>query len=229
MVELNGNYEIEAPRELVWEMVRDPEVLARVMPGCEKLEATDENEFRGKMRIKVGPVDGIFQGTVTFSDLQPVDCFHIVVNGRGSSGIVLGEGDLLLAETGTGTDLQYTGRGQVSGRMATVGQRLMTSSANAITKQCLQNLDRQIQARLEPEPAVDEAPDSVASPVPSAPSQSEFVMGIAQELLDEYVPDHGQRKMLLGLLMVPVVLGLVNLFANLVARKVVKRMREERE
>jgi hypothetical protein len=28
---------------------------------------------------------------------------------------------------------------------------------------------------------------------------------------------------------VPVVLGLVNLFANLVARKVVKRMREERE
>ena len=52
-------------------------------------------------------------------------------------------------------------------------------------------------------------------------------MGVARELLDEYVPDPGQRRMLLGLLMLPLVLGLVvNLFASLVARKVVKMMRE---
>ena len=48
MVELEGNYEIDAPRELVWDMVRDPEVLARVMPGCEKLEAAGDNEFRAR-------------------------------------------------------------------------------------------------------------------------------------------------------------------------------------
>ena len=118
------------------------------------------------MRIKVGPVDGVFQGTVTFSDLQPVDSFHIVVNGRGPSGIVRGEGDLLLLQRRNGTDLRYKGGGQVSGRMATVGQRLMTSSANAITKQCLQNLDKQIQARLQPEPAVDGVPEMIDSPVP---------------------------------------------------------------
>jgi carbon monoxide dehydrogenase subunit G len=229
MVELEGIHEIDAPRELVWDMVRDPEVLARVMPGCEKLEVAGANEFRGKMRIKVGPVDGVFQGTVTFSDLQPVDSFHFVVSGRGPSGIVRGEGDLLLAETETGSNLSYKGNGQVSGRMATVGQRLMTSSANAITKQCLHNLDRQIQARLQPQPAADGAPQMIDSPVPEAPSQSEFLMGVARELLDEYVPDPGQRKMLMGLAMVPVVLGLVNLFANLVARKVVKMMREEAE
>ncbi len=229
MVELEGNYAIAAPRELVWEMVRDPEVLARVMPGCETLQAAGENVFQGRMRIKVGPVDGVFQGTVTFSDLQPVDGFHLVVNGRGPSGIIQGEGDLQLAETESGTDLLYKGSGQVSGRMASVGQRLMTSSASAITKQCLQNLDKQIQARLEPETAVGGAPDLVSSPVPEPPSQSEFLMGVARELLDEYLPDPGQRRMLLGLVMVPLVLGLVNLFANLVARKVVKMMEEERE
>jgi hypothetical protein len=54
-------------------------------------------------------------------------------------------------------------------------------------------------------------------------------MGVARELLDENLPDPGQRRILLGLVMVPLVLGLVNLFANLVARKVVKMMREEGE
>ena len=64
MVELEGNYEIAAPQELVWEMMLDPEVLARIMPGCEKLERVDENKFEGRLNIRIGPVQGVFQGKV---------------------------------------------------------------------------------------------------------------------------------------------------------------------
>ena len=97
MVDIEGNYEIDAPCALVWDMVQDPDVLSRVMPGCEQLEKTGENEYKGKMRIQVGPVDGVFQGTLELSDIRPLEGFHLTVNGRGPSGMIRGEGDLALA------------------------------------------------------------------------------------------------------------------------------------
>ena len=232
MVELEGSYEIAAPRELVWDMMLDPDVLSRVIPGCEKLERSGENEYRGKMRIKIGPVDGVYQGTLALSELRQLEGFHLALKGRGASGNVSGEGDGQLepAENG-GTVLRYVGQSEVSGRMATVGQRLTQSSARAITKQCLYNLDRQVQARIEPEPVVDESVVAEAQrlkgPVPEAPSQTEFMMGVAQEMLDEYIPDPKQRRMLLGALALPVLFFLMNLFANMIARRVVKKLQED--
>lgn len=233
MVEIEGTYEIDAPRELVWEMVLDPDVLSRVMPGCEKLERSGENEYKGKMRIKVGPVDGIYQGILNLSELRPLEGFHFAVNGRGTSGNIRGEGDVELESTGNGgTLLRYTGQGEVSGRMATVGQRLTQSSARAITKQCLNNLDRQVEARVEPEPAPEQSetaePETIrAATIPEAPSQTEFMMGVAREMFDEYVPDPNQRRMLLGLAALPVLLLFMNWFANIVAGRVVRKLRED--
>lgn len=234
MVEIEGTYEIDAPRELVWEMVLDPDVLSRVVPGCEKLERTGENEYKGKMRIKVGPVDGVYQGTLKLSELRSLEGFHLAVNGRGASGNIRGEGDVVLesVEDG-GTLLRYVGQGEVSGRMATVGQRLTQSSARAITKQCLNNLDQQVEARVEPEPALEQEGDAVEidrtrTPiVPEAPSQTEFMMGVAREMLDEYVPDPNQRRMLLGLAALPVFFLFMNWFANIVAGRVAKKLRED--
>jgi carbon monoxide dehydrogenase subunit G len=233
MVEIDGTYEIAAPREVVWDMVLDPEILSRIVPGCEKLERTDENKYKGKMRIKVGPVDGVYQGTLELSDLRSLEGFHLAINGRGASGNIRGEGDVQLEPAGNGgTLLRYVGQGEVSGRMATVGQRLTQSSARAITKQCLNNLDQQVVARVQPEPVVEEGETLEAqrmrSPVvPDAPSQTEFMMGVVQEMLDEYIPDSNQRRMLLGLIVLPVLLLFMNWFANVVANRVVKKLQED--
>ena len=214
-------------------MILDPEVLSRVLPGCEKLEKTGENEYKGKMRIKVGPVDGVYQGTLSLSELQPLESFHLAVNGRGSSGNIRGEGDVKLetAEDG-GTLLHYVGQGEVSGRMASVGQRLTQSSVRAITKQCLNNLDRQVEARAEPEPAVED--DAMAETqhmrqpmIPEAPSQTEFMMGVAQEMLDEYIPDSNQRRILIGVATLPLLFLAMNWFANMIARRVVRKLQED--
>lgn len=235
MVEIEGTYEIEAPRELVWEMVLDPEILSRVVPGCEKLERTGENEYRGKMRIKVGPVDGMYQGTLSLSDLQPLESFHLEVKGRGASGNVRGEGDVVLESMGNGgTLLRYEGQGEVSGRMATVGQRLTQSSARAITKQCLNNLDRQVEARVEPQPeetveGIEDVQIHREPIVPAAPSQTEFAMGVAKEMLDEYIPDPNQRKLAIGLISLPIFILFINWFANIIANRVVKKLQESDE
>jgi carbon monoxide dehydrogenase subunit G len=223
MVELTGSYAFSAPQELVWEMLLEPGVLARIMPGCEKLERTGENEFEGKLNIRIGPVQGVFQGTVELSDLRPPHGYHISVNGRGPAGIVRGEGDLQLASTETGTDLSYEGTAQVSGRIASVGQRLMDSSAKAIVNQSLQNLEKQIQARLQP---VEEVEGETAVAAPPPPSQTEFMLGVSKEVVTDLVSDPRQRQLLGGLALLLALVGLLNWFANLVARRVVRMMRD---
>jgi carbon monoxide dehydrogenase subunit G len=234
MIELQGDTAFEATRELLWEMILDPEVLARILPGCNRLEIVNENEYQGQMKIKIGPVDGVFQGTVALSELRPLEGFHLAVNGRGPSGVVKGEGDVSLVDGAEGTQFHYSGSGQISGRMASVGQRVMNSSAKAVVKQSLENLDKQVQARTQPEPANGaqtagaEAPRAAEAPEPPpAPSQTEFMVGVAENMLEELVPDPQQRKLVGGVAVAAALLFLLNLFANMVARRVVRMIKEE--
>jgi carbon monoxide dehydrogenase subunit G len=232
LIQLSGRYDFGAERELVWETFLDPEVLARIMPGCERLERVGDHEFEGVMKIRVGPVQGAFQGTVQLSELQPPHSYHMLVNGRGPAGIVRGEGDVRLESTPSGTTMHYEGEAQISGRIATVGQRLMESSAQAITRQSLDNLDRQIQARQQPaasveQPAGEAGARAAPASAPPAPSQTEFALGVARDVVTDLIPNSRQRWLLGGGAAALVLAALLNWFANLVARRVVRQLREQ--
>ena len=43
-MKLEGEYIFDGPREEVWELVRDPQVLATALPGTQNLEQVSENE-----------------------------------------------------------------------------------------------------------------------------------------------------------------------------------------
>ena len=94
MIEMTGEYDFHAPQELIWDMMLDPEVLSRTMPGCETLERVDDNTFQGRLNIRVGPVQGVFQGKVETVELRPPAGFRLIVNGSGPAGVVRGEGNL---------------------------------------------------------------------------------------------------------------------------------------
>lgn len=190
---LEGQYTFEAPRDTVWEALLDPDVLAKVMPGCEKLEQIGENEYKGILKIKVGPVQGKFEGIVTLSDIQEPDSYHMSVDGKGAPGFLKGEGQVTLEPTGETTIMHYKGHAQVGGRIASVGQRLLDSSAKALTRQSLDGLHEQIKARLQPESetvaANGSAPNKpVSAAAPPTPSQTEFAMGVAKHMLDDFLP-----------------------------------------
>jgi carbon monoxide dehydrogenase subunit G len=229
MVELAGEHVFAAPQELVWEMMLNPEILSMTIAGCEKLERVDESTLHGRLNLRVGPVQGIFQGKVESTDVHAPSSLHMIVSGSGPAGVVRGEGNITLEAMPTTTRLRYDGAVQVSGRIASVGQRVMDSSAKSIVKQSLQNLDRQIQARLEPEPMPEERPAAAPAmaALPGTPNQTEFMFNVARDVLHDLVPDAGQRRVLVGVGVVVVVMGFINAFANLVARRVAKILREE--
>lgn len=234
MIELAGEYEFAAPQELIWQMVMDPEILATIISGCEKLERVDDNTLQGLLNLRVGPVQGVFRGKVESTDVQPPNSLHMIINGSGPAGVVRGEGNLSLEALATTTRLRYDGAVQVSGRIANVGQRVMDSSAKSIVRQCLQNLERQVEARVAPAPppvaaalgaAVDSPPPAAALPAP--PGQTEFALNVARDVLGDLVAQPRQQGVLIGLGLAAAILVFLNVFANLVARRVAKILREE--
>lgn len=212
-------------------MLLEPAVLANTIPGCEKLEKVGENTYEGQLKIRVGPVQGVFQGKVELTDIQPPDSYHMIINGRGPAGVVQGKGNLALDSEGEMTRMHYDGSVQVSGRIASVGQRLMDSSAKSIVKQCLQNLEQQVDARVAP-PAEEGEPSTmektVAAPSPlAAPSQTEFMANVTRDIIEDYLPDPQQRRLVLGLGAAVVAISLFNAFANLIARRVARILKED--
>ena len=232
MVELTGEYEFPVSPEVLWDAFQDPDLLARVLPGCQKMEKVDDNEFKGNIKLSVGPVQGAFQGTVIYSELQPPESLSLVVNARGPSGIVNGEGALTLTATETGTLLKYQGEGKVGGRMASVSQRLMESSAKAITKQSLQSLEKQVAPQVEEEVAgktavSTDSPQSPISDSPAAPSQTEFMLGVTREVVEDYIPDPTHRKLLAGAAIMLAMFAMMEWCTSRVAKKTAKLIQEQ--
>ena len=156
MVKLAGTHSFDAPKNDVFEALLDPDVLSRILPGCRRLERTSENEFSGEISIRVGPVQGSFNGKVTLDEIDPPNGYRMEIAGQGRPGYVKGVGTLRLEGDGP-TTLHYDGDAQLSGRIASVGQRLVDSTARSLTRQGLQSLESIIATRLQPEAEAGDA------------------------------------------------------------------------
>jgi carbon monoxide dehydrogenase subunit G len=146
-------------------------VLSGALPGGEQLEKVGDNEYRAVMNVKVGPVQGRFEGKIELSDIVAPERYTMKVDGQGAPGFVAGEGQLELVEVEDGgTLLRYGGDVSVGGRIAGVGQRLVESTAKSVTRQGLTALDLMIQARLQPQAVAQPDKEVVPTHVEGAES-----------------------------------------------------------
>jgi hypothetical protein len=227
-MKINGTHTFAAPIEVIWPMLLDPQVLASVMPGCEKLEQVAENEYQGILKIKVGPVQGNFNGNIHLSDIQSPESYTIAVDGKGAPGFVKGNGRLRLEANGDSTILHYEGDAQVGGRLASVGQRLLDTSANAIIRQSLEGLEAQIAARMNGGGQVGED-TAVATPPSAPPTQTEFAFGVARHMVEDMLADEEQaelvRKVVIGAGALLILYILLDWFAGRIANKVARKLK----
>ncbi len=206
-MKIQGEHVFDAPRDTVWEAVLDPDVLTRVLPGCEDFHEVGENEYEGTLKIKVGPVQGKFKGKVKLSDLKAPESYHLALDGKGAPGFVNGQGELKLEDDGGKTKLHYEVDAKVGGRIASVGQRLLDSTTRVITRQALEGLETQIAARTSPADDSDDASEPEPPPAPEAPSQTEFAAEVAKGVAADLIPP--EKRPLVGGVVAVVVIALV--------------------
>ena len=168
-MKITGQYTISAPREQVWAALNDLDVLARVVPGCQRLEQVGEHEFEGTLKIGIQAIKGTYHGRIRLEDMRPPEHYRLVANGKGSNGVVDGVGTVDLTEQDGQTLLSYGGEAKIGGTLASVGQRLIEGTARQLINQSLKALSEQIAQRaLATAPA---APAAEPAPTPAAAAQ----------------------------------------------------------
>jgi len=141
ILKIEGSHKIDAPRERVFAALVNPQVLQKCIPGCEQMEKTGDNQYKAKLTAGVGPVKGVFTATVSLEDIVAPEHYKLVVEGKGQPGFVKGTGELNLKDEGGATEIQYIGDVNVGGLIASVGQRMIQSTANLLAGRFFKSLE----------------------------------------------------------------------------------------
>jgi carbon monoxide dehydrogenase subunit G len=126
--------------ERAYDLMQDPVVLAKAIPGCESLEKAGEDDYRLKMKMVLASLSGAFEGKVRLTEPARPASFRMIVEGSGKIGFMKGDGVLRLAPKDAGTEVSYEGDVQVGGTMAAVGQRLIDTTARMLIKRFFDKL-----------------------------------------------------------------------------------------
>lgn len=173
---VEGHYPFPASAERVWELLLDPDVMMKAMPGARALVLVSEDRYEGVIRVGVGSITAAeFSLSVTLRDKEPPHRYGMMVDSRGRFGFTRGEAHVELVAQEDGTVMRYRADLQVGGKIAAVGQRLLDSVSKLMTRQGLEALSGELLRRLaepgaegrgEPAPAPAVAPPL---PPPSPP------------------------------------------------------------
>jgi carbon monoxide dehydrogenase subunit G len=174
-MKLEGDHLFDGPRNEVWEMVRDPDVLATCLPGTQSLTKVSENCYEGTINLRIGPVSGTFSGRLEVSSEVPPQSCTLTVEGKGAPGYAKGFGNVELTEQPEQkTLLKYSGEMQIGGKLAGVGQRLIDSVSKSMVGQGFEAMDKALAARM----AVKAGQASEYK----APTETQFASAVAKDV-----------------------------------------------
>jgi uncharacterized protein len=132
------------PRERIWRLLLDPTVLARLLPGVEKFEATGPDQYAVVVKMGVGAVRGTYTGKVALTDQRPPESYRLVGEAKGTPGWAKGSATLTLVAEGAGTRIVASGDAQIGGAIASVGQRMMEGVAKSMANEFFQSVEREL-------------------------------------------------------------------------------------
>lgn len=143
---ISDKYLLHASPAEIWPYVFNPQTLMTLIPGCQKIEQTSPNEYRGEIQMGLPAIVGKYQTHVKILDYdQPHYCkFEGQVDG--STGSISGTALFKLKEVNwEETSLEYEGQAIISGALGKLSPRFIEGIAQTLIRQGLAKLDKQLQ------------------------------------------------------------------------------------
>jgi carbon monoxide dehydrogenase subunit G len=148
-VKVAGTFTFRGPRSVVWELLQDPDVLSKALPGTRRLVRTADDRYEGLMKVGLGPLTAEFSLSVTLADKVPPEHFTMHHDSKGGLGFARGTAVVDLADAAEGgTTMTYGSDLQIGGRIVSVGQRVVDTAARSMTEKGLEALQRALDERL---------------------------------------------------------------------------------
>jgi carbon monoxide dehydrogenase subunit G len=166
-----GNATLHAPVEAVYAALRDPRVLVRTIPGCERLEQVGEDAYAMTVTAGVASVRGTYAGDVRLTDQRAPHGFVLRASGSGAPGTVSADVTVELSPGSNGTtELSYDADAVVGGMIGGVGQRLLTGVAKRTAGEFFTAVDQALAGREAEEAVSGSGAPSTTTGVAAAPA-----------------------------------------------------------
>lgn len=150
-MDMQGSRQLAVTQQQAWDALNDPAVLKTCIPGCDKVQASGENQYAIGMALKIGPVSAKFTGKITLSDINPPASYRLSFEGQGGpAGFGKGSAAVTLTPDTDGCELSYTVNATVGGKIAQLGQRLIDGAAKSMAEDFFKRFDSEMQ-RQHPE------------------------------------------------------------------------------
>ena len=141
-MDMQGSRQLAITQQQAWDALNDPAVLKACIPGCDKVEATGENQYAIGMALKIGPVSAKFAGKIMLSEIVPPASYTLSFEGQGgAAGFGKGNSAVLLKPNADGCELSYTVHASVGGKIAQLGQRLIDGVAKSMAEDFFKRFD----------------------------------------------------------------------------------------
>jgi len=182
-VELNHDFSVSVPIERAWSVLTDLEQIAPCMPGAQLLEV-DGDEYRGVVKVKVGPITAQYKGIARIVDIDPNEHRAVLraegreARGQGNAAATV---TAILEEGPSGTDVHITTELEISGKVAQFGRGALVEVSKKLLDQFVRELEANVlRAEAESEGDTPTEPTEVAEateqPAPApAPNGPRFI------------------------------------------------------
>lgn len=145
-LEMKGEYELPVQQAELWRLLNDPDVLAKIIPGCNTVRALGPDRYEMGLKLQVGSVSGEYMGSVAISDKQEPAHYVLSIEGQGSIGFMTGSAAFDLEAQGESKSLlRYAGSAEVGGVVAGVGQRVLSGVAKFLAGRFFKALEKHIE------------------------------------------------------------------------------------
>jgi carbon monoxide dehydrogenase subunit G len=171
-VQIENSFAVKAPPDRVYEFLLDVNNVVSCVPGAELSEVVDPNTFKGKVRIKVGPVTVSYNGTarITARDAATRTA-TLEAEGRETTGSGSAQASTVMsvAVDGDGSTVTLATDFTVVGRVAQFGRGIMEDVSRHLVRQAAECIQSKLEA---PPPGAAAAPSANPGPAAQAASQS---------------------------------------------------------
>lgn len=148
-MQIEYRYTFDLPRSTVWEYIQDEEVLRNSLPGCKVFLEGENGIYHAEMGLSVGPVKGLFTSEVKQVNQQPPSFYRLLVKGRGKPGEIDAIANMSIEEDGNASTVTCSAEVQVTGILASVGQRVMGGVAKVILGQFFKAAEKEMKKQLK--------------------------------------------------------------------------------
>jgi carbon monoxide dehydrogenase subunit G len=143
-MKVEGTKELSAPREVVWNVINDPEQMASLMPGVESFEIQDERHWRAKVKVPLGL--GGLRMSIDFEKLEerPQEFASLRAKGTGVGALMNMTTSFTLSGEGAATSMVWEADVRIAGPVGSMGQRVLQPIVNQQVGLVLSALEQRV-------------------------------------------------------------------------------------